>query len=184
MPTLALKVQQDGFHRGWSALVFPFGEASSFGYLAVDDSDGVTHDGASTYLTLPRLAAPNGRVSFPMFLQAEGLVPSSITLNVVARRGGASHPQIQIGFYRAGLTGFDAVAFDPGASFSLAQRTFSTNPITGLPWSASDLVGLEAMLQSENAAGNNDVTLLSGSITYIENKSWRGIYAPGSNLLS
>lgn len=167
MPTIALKVQQDGRLMGWTALI-P-GAGATFAYQAVDDSDGVTHDSASSYLTVPRGAA----VSFPLFLQAEGLQPVSITLNVVAQRGGVGHPKIQIGFYRGGLTAFDGTMFDPTASYTLAQRTFSTNPITGLPWSASDLVGLQACIQCEAAVGgNNDVTLISGSLDYVPLSSW------------
>lgn len=164
MPTIALKVQQDGFWRGFSVLV-----GATFGYQAVDDSDGVTHDSELTHLTLPKLTSPvaSGRVSFPLFLQAEGLVPTSITLNVVAQRGGALHPRLQIGFFKGGSVAFDASMFDPTASYTLAQRTFSTNPITGSPWSASSLIGLEACVQSEDGVnGNNDVTLVSGSMVY------------------
>jgi len=170
MPTIALKVQQDGAWQGWSSLT-----GASFGYQAVDDSDGVTHDSATTYLTLPKLnlALFQGRVSFPVFLQAEGLVPTSITINVVAQRGGALRPRLQIGFYQGGLVGFDASMFDPTASWSLAQRTFSTNPITGQPWSQSDLVGLEACVQNEAGAfGNNDITLISGSLTGAPLSNW------------
>lgn len=164
MPTLPLKAQQDGRFRGWSALV-----GGSFGYQTIDDSDGTTHDSAATYLTLPKLNldTETGRVSFPIMLQAEGLLPDAITLNVVAQRGGALHPRIQIGFHKGGQVGFSGSLFDPTASWSLAQRTFSTNPITGSPWSASDLIGLEACVQNESGVnGNNDLTLVSGSLEY------------------
>ena len=163
MPTIPLKVQQNGTLQGWSSITHQVGDGVNFGYQAVDDSDSTTHDGANTTLNLAKGAA----MSFPLFLQAEGFIPVSITLNVVARRGGAQHPRIQIGFYRGGLTGFDATMFDPTSSFTLAQRTFSTNPITGNPWSSSDLVGLEACVQNEQVNGNNDVTLISGSLSAI-----------------
>lgn len=167
MPTIALKVQQNGRYQGWFSLT-----GGVFGYQTIDDSDGTTHDSGTSFLRLPRIGLfgvdDAGTVSFPLFLQAEGLVPTSITLNVVAQKVGViSHPRIKIGFQRGGSTGFDATMFDPPASWSLAQRTFSTNPITGGPWSVSDLVGLEACLQSETGvAGNNDVTLVSGSMDY------------------
>jgi len=173
MPTIALKVQQDGYWRGWSALV-----GASFAYQAVDDSDGTTHDSADSYITLPKLNLPTGagRVSFPLFLQAEGLIPVAITLNVGARRGGASHPQLQIGFSRGGIVGFDATKFNPGAGWSVASRTFSLNPITAAAWSESDLVALESCVQNEDGVnGNNDVTLVSGSIEYTGSHNWRGV---------
>lgn len=160
MPTIPLKVQQDGHLLGVGAIV-----GATFAYQALDDSDGVTHDGALTYITILK----NGAVSFPLFLQAEGLIPTSITINVVAKRGGAAHPRLQIGFYKGGLTAFDASMFDPTSSFTLTQRTFSTNPITGQPWSALDLIGLEVCVQDEiGVNGNNDVTLISGSLTYVQ----------------
>lgn len=162
-----MKVQQDGSLTGASAIV-----GATFAYQVVDDSDSVTHDGASTYLTLPKGAA----VSFPLFLQAEGLLPSSITINVGAQRGGPAHPRLQIGFYQAGLKVFDAVMFDTTASYTVSSRTFSANPLTGAAWSASDLVGLEACIQNEAGVnGNNDITLVSGSIDYLERKNWRAL---------
>lgn len=163
MPTIPLRVQQNGSRQDQ---VTVFGE--TFAYLAVDDSDGVTHDSAATYIRLPnQTPSIPTLVSFPLFLQAEGLLPLSITLNVVAQRVGVGHPRLNIGFYKGGATGFDATLFDPTASWSLAQRTFSTNPLTGKPWSVSDPIGLEAALQSETGVfGANDITLISGSITY------------------
>ena len=167
MPTVALKVQQDGTWRGWNLLV-----GATFGYQTVDDSDGVTHDSASTYLRLPKLSLVNGqgRVSFPVFLQAEGMMPASITINMVGRAaggGGGASPDMQIGFLIGGVPTFHASLFDPGADWALAQRTFSVNPITGSPWSAQDLVGLEVCVQNEDLTnGSNDVTLVSGSMDY------------------
>lgn len=162
MPTIPLKVQQDGtIQQG--TLVHQVGDGVNFAYQAVDDSDGVTHDGAATYINLARGVG----ASFPLFLQAEGLQPLSITLNVVARQGGASHPRIMIGFFRGVSAAFHGTMFDPTASFTLAQRTFLTNPITGSPWVESDLAGLEAYVLNENVFGNNDVTLVSGSMDYV-----------------
>lgn len=181
MPTIPLRVQQDGVWRGWTSLT-----GASFGYQAVDDSDGVTHDSGATSLRLASFSAPllRGRISFPLFLQAEGLVPTSITLNVVAQKVGViSHPLISIGFHRAGLFGFSAATFDPPALWSLAQRTFSTNPITGAPWSASDLVGLEACVQSDATPGSNDVTLISGSMDYGTRQNYDPVDSRGDSIL-
>jgi hypothetical protein len=163
VPTIAFTAQQDGFWRGWSALV-----GGTFGFETVDDSTDTTHDGATTHLTLPRFIAAtgSGRVSFPIMLQAGGLLPLSLTLNVAAIQGGASHPRLHIGFHRGGVTGFHATMFDPTASYTVATRTFTTDPITGAAWTAEGLVGLEACIQSENVAGNNDVSLISGSVSY------------------
>ena len=163
MPTIAFTVQQDGFYRGWSALV-----GADTGYEAVNDSTGTTHDSGATSLRLGRLipATGSGRVSFPIMLQAGGLLPLSITLNVAAIRGGAAHPEILIGFYRGGVTGFHVTKFNPTASYTVATRTFTTDPMTGAAWTAEGLVGLEACIQSEDVAGNNDVSLISGSVSY------------------
>ena len=168
MPTLALKVQQDGTWRGWSLL-----EGALSGYQAVDDSDGTSHDSAATYLRLPKLQLTQGegRVSFPVFLQAEGLIPVSLTVNVVARAaggGGGATPNMQIGILSGGVAAFHASLFDPVAGWALVQRTFSVNPATGAPWSAQDLVGLEVCVQNVNLEnGSNDLTLVSGSMEYV-----------------
>lgn len=169
MPTLPLRVQGDGRWQGWSSLV-----GGTSGFEVVDDSAGTTHDSATTYLVLGRLLLnpQAGRISFPVFLMSEGLIPVSLTVNVAAQRGGVAHPRLQIGFDRAGSVGFSASLFDPTASWSVASRTFSTNPITGQAWAAPDLDGLELCVQSESGiAGTNQITLVSGSIDYS-----RGIY--------
>jgi hypothetical protein len=170
MPTLALKVQQDGTWRGWSGLV-----GATRGYLAVDDSSGVAHDGDATYLLLGtlNLGLMLGRVSFPLFLQAQGLNPTSITLNVAAEQGSGSHPNLQIGFIQGGLAAFDPAGFVTTGAYQVATRTFSTNPISGAPWVASDLIGLEACVQSQVAQqGTNRVTLVSASLTYVPTLSY------------
>ena len=159
MPTTGLHVQQDGKVQEYSALV-----GASFAYQTVDDSDGTGHDSDATYLTITRQSP---RVSFPLFLQAEGLLPLSITLNVGAR-GSGTHPRIRVGFYRSGLSGFSASLYTTTSGWTVAQTTFSTNPITGGPWAPSDLIGLEPLVQNETGInGANDVTLLSGSLTYV-----------------
>ena len=164
MPTLGLKVQQNGFFQGWLSIV-----GATFGFEAVDDSAGTTHDGATTHITIDKA----NTVSFPMFYQAEGLQPVSITLNVAAQRGGATHPQLLIGFYRSGVTAFSGSLFNPTSSYTVTSRTFSVNPFTGAAWVVEDLVGLEACVKGETGVnGNNDVTLISGNIDYVARRSW------------
>ena len=164
MPVQALKIQANGSERGWSSLT-----GGVFGFDTVDDSDAVSHDAATSYLTLPQ----SKRVSFPVFLQAEGIRPQSLTVNVVAQRGGASHPLMRIGFLRGSQLGFDAVLFDPPATWTLAQRTFATNPITLAAWTVDDLLGLELCIENDSTVGTNDVTLMSGSVTYSPLTNWQ-----------
>jgi hypothetical protein len=171
VPTIALKVQQNGRIQGWNLIV-----GSTFAYQAVDDSDGTAHDSDTTYIRVAGAGlifeSPRGRASFPLFLQAEGLIPISITLNVVTKRSGASNPEMELGFCRGGLFAFDLTTWMPGASYGLESRTFSLNPITGAAWLASDLVGLEACVGNVVGAsvGTNRLTLLSGSMDYLEAK--------------
>src|SRR5262249_44196240 len=122
VPTLPLRVQQNGTFQGWQTLV-----GGQFGYDCVDDSDGTTHDSGATYVLLPKMIASTGAgiASFPLFLGVAGATPSSIQINVVAQRNAASHPRMQIGLYRAGVTLLDGTFFDPPASWALATRTFS-----------------------------------------------------------
>lgn len=167
MPTIALKVQQNGFWQDVDTLV-----GATFAYQCVDDSDGLTHDSDTTRFRLPRAGVSftgKGIVSFPLFLQAEGLRPTSIAINVAAKRTAAGNPNILIGFARAGLRVFDVTLMSPGATYTIETRTFNTNPFTGMAWTDSDLAGLEACIQSEEGAsvGSNQVTLVSGSLTYV-----------------
>lgn len=163
MLTANLKPQGDGTYAGYSAIV-----GATSAYQAVDDSDTTTHDSAATYFTLPRLAlSPSGIVSFPFFLQWGGGVPASITVNVVARRGGVVHPQVEIGFYRAGVFVFSGTLFNPGAGFSLTNRTFSTDPFNAGAWDPAVLPTTEVCLRSEaGVLGSNDITLVSVGVTY------------------
>src|SRR5213594_3485820 len=94
MPTLALRVQQDGKIQGWDQIV-----GAAFAYWAVD-----TDDGDTSYIRLSGTA----RVSFPLFLMAEGLIPISITLNVTTKQDGGGTREMQMGFYRSGIFALDA----------------------------------------------------------------------------
>lgn len=172
MLTANLKPQGNGFYAGYSAIV---GATSAF--EAVDDSDDTTHDSAATYITLPRLlTSPTGIVSFPFFLQWEGGVPTSIAVNVVARRSGAVHPQIEIGFHRSGTLVFSGSMFNPGAGFNLATRTFAVDPFNAGAWDPAVLPMTEVCLRSEaGALGSNDVTLISAEVTYRPPRAFSGI---------
>lgn len=144
-----------------------------FAWDCVNDSDGTTHDGALSYLVLPK----GGQISFRAFLQSAGLIPSLITINVAAQRGGAAHPRLQIGFLRGSSASFDAAMFDCPASWGLAARSFAIDPITGLPWDPGDLSTTEIAFQNEiGVNGNNQITLVSASIAYGETHNL--IYTP------
>jgi hypothetical protein len=159
VPSISLKPQRDGSYAGYSSIV-----GATYAYQAVDDSEGTTHDSAATYFVLPRLIGSAGTVSFPFFRGWSGGRPTSITVNVVARRGGGAHPRIQIGFVRSTTFAFDATLFDAGAGFTLASPVFTIDPITGQAWDPEDLGATEVALRSEfGAIGSNDVTLVSVS---------------------
>jgi hypothetical protein len=177
LQTISLKPQGDGTNRGWSSVV-----GASFAYQAVDDSDGTTHDSAETYFRLPRLD-PAGTVSFPFFRGWGGGIPSTVTVNVVAKRVAAAHPKIQIGFVRGGSFGFSGALFDTTATWDLATRAFITDPITGLAWDPELLPVTEVCLRSEAlVVGNNDVTLVSAAVTYREPRNFDPILPPGAGL--
>lgn len=176
MPTIACKPQADGTFRGWSVL---FPGSLALGFRAIDDSDGVTHDSAASYITL----AKGARISFPFFLQWGGGIPSLVTVNLVAQRGGAAHPQMQIGFYRGATAAFDAVMFNPGAAWGLATRNFATDPFTGAAWDPDDMARTEVCVQNETGAnGSNDVTLLSASVVYTGPHNFDPIFPPSARL--
>jgi len=174
VPSVPLSPQSDGLYRGWSSLV-----GATEGFRAVDDSSGTAHDGSASYFVLPRLVAPAGMVSFPLFASVAGLTPTAIAINIVAQRGGASHPRIQVGFLRGAASGFDPTLIDAPASWTLFAYNFTTNPLTGLAWSAADLPGLEVLLQSEAfTLGSNQVTLVSGTLFYLEPHGFLGPAGP------
>lgn len=164
MPTFAFTVQADGIWKGWSSFT-----GAPFAYQCIDDSTDTTHDSGATKLNLGPLTLDpqGGRISFPIMLMTEHLVPDSLTLTVAAIRGGATHPTLRIGFAKDVRVGFSGTVFDPTASYTTATRTFTTFPMTGLPWTSDDLTGLEACVQSTTGQlGDNDISLISGTITY------------------
>ena len=168
MPSLNFKVQGNGYWQLWSSF-----EGADEAYQCVDDSDTTSHDSGTSYILLPRLlfeldgvTPAGGRMSFPIMYQCE-CIPESLTLNVGAREDAATNPALQIGFWRSGSAGFHAATFQPTASYGVASRTFSTDPITGAAWTVDGLLGLEACVQSASGtAGANRITLLSGSVAY------------------
>lgn len=185
MPTTGLKVQGDGFWRGWLNL---FGGTTAA--EVVDDSDGTSHDSAATYLSmrLLNLAQGNGRISFPVFRQADGIIPTSISVNVVARRGTVSHPDLEIGltYAQPAVAVFDPMLFTTDANWTLATRTFSSNPWSGAPWALADLAGLELCVSSEPSffgPGTNEITLVSGTINYDEPHNYGPRDLSGRSLL-
>lgn len=179
MPSVACKPQAEGTWRGWSLL-----SGDSLGFRCVDDSDGTDHDSAATFLRLPKLIpGVAGRVSFPFFLQWAGGLPSLVTVNIVAQRGGASHPRLQIGFLRGSSIAFSGTFFDPGVSWQLATFAFATDPITGLSWDPEDMPVTEVCVQNEtNVFGNNDVTLISASVDYTEPHNYDPIFPRSASL--
>lgn len=164
MPTISFTVQANGQWQGWTSFT-----GADFAYQCVDDSTDTTHDSGTTAITLGRLLLnpQSGRMSFPIMIMAEHLIPESLTLTVAAIRGGATHPRLQIGFARGGLVAFSGSLFNPTASYTTATSTFATNPLTSAAWTEDDLVGLEACIQSETGiTGNNDISLISGTMDY------------------
>ena len=163
MPIIGLKPQGNGL---WTPSLAPVGAA--YHYLAVDDSTGTTHDGDASYITVQRFGIDIG-ASFRFFLQSEGWTVNSVTVNVVAKRGAAAHPELLIGFLRAGSFAAHATLFDPGADWTLASRTFTTDPLTSVAWNPDLLPNTEVAVQSEaGEIGNNRVTLISVSVDYTE----------------
>ena len=157
--TIALRVQGDGYHQGWESVT-----GATYAWQAVDDSDGTTHDSDTSYVVLPRQFLEQGRMSFPMFRQCSPGQVISITLNVAAKIESGS-PELRIGFYRSGTEAYDGTTFTPTGSYTVASRTFTTNPITGAAWTATDLVGLEAAVSMQTLViGKARVTLISGSM--------------------
>jgi hypothetical protein len=115
-------------------------------------------------------------VSFPLFQMAEGLIPSAVIVRAGAKID-TGNPILQIGLSRGGIQGYSASLFTPSAAYSVAERTFSVNPLTGAPWAAGDLLGLEGCVRQQSAGGGARLTLLSGNLSYDEPHN----YAPFSS---
>lgn len=165
--TFALKVQQDGPVLGVQDII-----GATFAYQAVDDSDGPAHDSDTTYVTLLREddpgGLPRGRIVFPLFLQAEGLTPVSIAVRAAVRRSGAAAaPDVEIGFWRAGVAAVSASVVVTTTTWQVVTRTFTTSPFTGAAWTEADLIGLHACVQQTivPTVVRNRVSLVSGSVT-------------------
>src|SRR5262245_9565649 len=165
MPTLALKVQNNGAYQQIQDIT-----GATFAYQAVDDSDGTTHDSNTTYIRLRNIGPDTGTVSFVAFQGISGFLPRSVTINVAARRNAAGNPEIDIGLQRAGFFALSGSTFLPGASYAVESRTFGSNginPLTGAAWAVGDLVGVELCIVTEpGSAGSNRITLVSGSLDY------------------
>ena len=162
MPSIDLLVQADGFYRGWSSL-----SAGTDGYKMVNDSASTSHDSDSTYLILPRLTDPGGIISFPCFRMAEGLIPTSIMVTVVAKIETGS-PLLKLGWSTpTGTKVITLGSLTPLAGYSALQTTFNTDPFSGGGWTAEGLVGLEALVQMKAATvATARITLVSVQLTY------------------
>jgi len=162
VPTLALRVQQNGRFQGWSALV-----GASSGYLTVDDRT----TRCTTRRDVSRAAEvepADGR--WTDLLPAVLFRPKDCCRCRSRSTWGPSGTALRTRDCRSAFR--EAERLEPELLQSRfiihrLQTTFSTNPITGGPWSNLGSGGLEAYIQSESGTnGNNDITLISGSITY------------------
>lgn len=158
--TVTLRVQGNGTLQGWESVT-----GATYAWQAVDDSDGTTHDSDSTYLVLPRGVLPQGIVSFPLFYQCDPGQILSVTLNVAAKID-TNTPEVQIGFHKGGSQAFHGTTFTPTGSYTVASRTFTTNPITGAAWVPTDIVGMEACVKMVvPLVAKARITLISGSMS-------------------
>lgn len=168
MPTFNFKVQGRGFYRQqWSALV-----GGTFAWECVDDSDTTTHDSDTSYLEISGVGA--NAVSFPIMAMAE-CVPESIDINVAAKEpsGFGGGREMSIGFYRGGAVGFHGTTFTPTTSYTVATRTFATDPISGGAWTQDLLKGLEVCIRNTGGfAAINRISLISGTMTYTLATNW------------
>jgi len=173
VPTVALTPQQDGFYRGWASIV----GGSTLAYQAVSDGSD------ATYLVLPKLSGALGIVSFPIFLMAGGLTPTSIQIIVRARLDSGAAPTMQVGFTRGGLVAFDAVVDALTGSILNFTHTFPTDILSGGAWMETDPVGLECCIQREAITlGAARIIQVSGSMIYSQDRAWRGTQAHSAQL--
>ena len=178
MPTTPFVPQGIGQFTGWESVT-----GAAFAWQALDDSLDATHDGDASYVVLPRLSGSAGIMSFPVFLMAHGLNPTSITVRVAGKIDNVA-PEVEIGFARGGLTAFHGTTWTPTASHAATTRAFTTNPLTSAAWEPDDIIGLEVCLKSVLfVVGKTRVTLLNGSIDwYAETTS--GFFESGGEVLA
>ena len=163
MPTQSLIPQQDGYWQGWSSIV-----GGTFAYQAVSDGSD------ATYLLLPKLAGVTGRISFPVFLMADGLIPTSIQIVVRAKLDSGAAPTIQVGFTRGGVVAFDGTIDTLTGTIGNYVHTFSTDILAGGPWMETDTDGLEVCIQREAVTlGVARIINVSGTLTYSQARAWR-----------
>lgn len=178
MPTTPFIPQGVGQFTGWESVT-----GASFAWQALDDSLDATHDGDTSYVVLPRWIPPSGQMSFPVFLMASGLNPTSITVRVAGKIESAA-PEVEIGFARGGLTAFHGTTWTPGATHAATTRVFATNPLTSAAWALGDIIGLEVCLKSVlGAVGKTRVTLLNGSIDWYPTTGV-GFFESGGDVLA
>jgi hypothetical protein len=172
VPTIPIVPQADGPYMGYDQLV---GAPTPRQAVLEDDGD-------TSYVRIPRLIATAGFISFHLFKGSEALLPQSISLTAVARNGGASGPGLHLGL-RRGSGIYLGPVHDLTDDYSdTPTATWTTNPITGLPWALGDLDGLLAWLQAEDqVVGNIRVTQLLGQLTYRKNTDnmYAGRYREG-----
>ena len=165
MPIAALKVREIGQYQQYVSIV-----GASEPHLAVWDSSGTTHDSDSSYILIHSLAGGSGQVSFRFFDMAEGLEPTSLTINIAAKRDNAAN----------GCT-FDFGLFDPAgpffssffsavltSSYQVFSGTYTVDPFTGAAWSLDEMRRYEIYLRRPPpiTATGGRLTLLSASVDY------------------
>jgi len=162
MPTINLPVQATGSLQGWSSIV-----GASTAHEAIDDSDTTTHDSDTTYIVIPKRFIGLGRVSFRFFDMAEHLIPTSIVVRAAMKKATGAVPEIEIGFYRGGVTAFSVTTVLPGAGYGVSTTTFNSNPFNASPWAEDDTDGLEICIgMKDQVLGSVWLSLVSVGLTY------------------